>query len=91
MPTELKNSVIRGAKGSTWLTRRGLVIELSPPNIVRLREKRCKKWYTTTLDGIYMMLVKQEAEERAEQKRKDKADKAKRKPTPKVKRGMLKR
>jgi hypothetical protein len=63
-------------------TSKGLVVELCPPNVIRVREKGRRTWRSITADDLLFMLVKNETDSRREEKRK-------RKKSLKVKRGML--
>jgi len=63
--TQLKRKVRREVPGSE--NRPPYVIQLEPPMrdesaIVRIRRKGRRKWYETTIDAIFWMAVRKEAE-----------------------------
>ena len=41
---------------------RAIIVELEPPNFIRLREKGRRKSYETTTEALYTRLVKDEAD-----------------------------
>lgn len=64
--TPLTKPVKRTARGM----RRGIVIELEPPNLISLREKGRRYRVTTTADVLYVMLVRQDVENRRRERQK---------------------
>lgn len=65
--TPLTKPVRRTARGM----RRGIVIELEPPNLITLREKGRRYRVTTTAEVLYVLLVKQDVETRRAVRRKN--------------------
>lgn len=66
--TPLTKPVKRTARGM----RRGIVIELEPPNLITLREKGRRYRVTTTAEVLYVLLVKQDVETRRRERQKRK-------------------
>jgi len=55
--TMLKRIVQRDFVSPAW--RRKIVIELDPSGFIRLREKRCRKKYSISVEALFYFLVKE--------------------------------
>lgn len=66
--TTLNRKVKREA--ARRLLPRAIIIELEPPNFIRLREKGRRKAFETTIEALYMCLAKEDADRTRERKRK---------------------
>jgi hypothetical protein len=55
--TTLKRKVERDFLSPAW--RRQIIIELDPAGYIRLRQKRCRKKYSISIEALFYLLVKQ--------------------------------
>lgn len=42
---------------------RNLIIEIKPPYVVRVKEKGRRRWFSTTVQAVFDLAAKQEAEQ----------------------------
>lgn len=55
--TTLKHRVQRDFNSPAW--KRQIVIELDPAGYIRLREKRCRKKCSISIEALFYLLAKQ--------------------------------
>ena len=48
---------------------RNLIIKLEPPYVVRVKEKGRRQWFSTTVQAVFDMAAKQEAEHLRKERR----------------------
>jgi hypothetical protein len=58
--TQLKRRVRREIPGPE--NRPPFIIQLEPPNLVRIKKKGSRKWFETSIEVIYWMAARKEAE-----------------------------
>lgn len=56
--------------------RRNIIIQLESPNIISFREKGRRQWLSTTVEAVYVMVCKHEADRIVRERKQRKREKA---------------